>query len=246
MAIWGNLQNNWLNILINNRMAKSLTVIFESFTSVMELLRNDKFQELLENYERAKKVFMVAYEVLDEVSSEILIAREGSVLKPEDYLLAFSKFIKENETEIDAIAILLNKPKNWNTNVLNALKRKLKENTFYEDDLQKAHKAVYHKEIVDIISMIKHAAKETEPLLSPEERVNQAMQYVIFGKQLNEEQQKWMEYIKEHLKQNMTLDENDFKELPVFTDRGGLTKFKKVFANNYETIITEINIAIAA
>ncbi len=28
-----------------------------------------------------------------------------------------------------------------------------------------------------------------------------------------------MEYIKEHLKQNMTLDENDLKDVPVFADR---------------------------
>ncbi len=44
----------------------------------------------------------------------------------------------------------------------------------------------------------------------------------------------------------MTLDEEDLKELPVFTDRGGLTKFKKVFADGYEKIINEINKAIAA
>jgi len=212
----------------------------------MELLRNEKFQDLLVNYERAKKVFLVGYEVQDDVSSQVLFDREGNILKPEDYLLAFSKFVRENESAIEAIAILLNRPKNWNTNALNELKKKLKENTFYEDDLQKAHKSVYHKEMVDIISMIKHAAKESEPLLTPEERVNKAVQKVTEGKQLNEEQQQWMEYIKEHLKQNMTLDENDLKELPVFTDRGGLKKFKKVFAGDYEKIIQEINLSIAA
>jgi type I restriction enzyme R subunit len=227
-------------------MAKSLPEIFESFTSVMELLRNEQFQKLLVDYERAKKVFLVGYEVKDDVSSEVLFAREGTVLKPEDYLLAFSKFVRENANAIEAISILLNRPKNWNTSVLNELKKKLKENTFFEDDLKKAHKSVYHKDTVDIISMVKHAAKETEPLLSPDERVNQAIQKVIAGKKLNNEQQKWMEYIKEHLKQNMTLGEEDLKELPVFTDRGGLTKFKKVFANEYEKIIDEINLAIAA
>ena len=55
-----------------------------------------------------------------------------------------------------------------------------------------------------------------------------------------------MEYIKEHLKQNMTLDKDDLQELPVFADRGGLSKFKKVFADDYNKIINEINIAIAA
>ena len=227
-------------------MSKTLTKIFESFTSVMELLRNEKFQDLLENYERARKVFMVGYEVRDEVNSELIIIREGRDLKPEDYLLEFSKFIKQNATAIDAISILLNKPKNWNTKVLNELREKLAENDFDVLILQKVFKSFYHLKMIDIISMVKHAANETEPLLSPEERVNLAIQKVTNGKQLNEEQQKWMGYIKEHLKQNMTLDETDLKELPVFTDRGGLKIFKKVFANNYDKIINEINLAIAA
>ena len=228
-------------------MAKSFSEIFESFTNVMDLLKNEQFQKLLVDYERAKKVFMVGYEVEDQVDSVVLFEAEGRyALKPEDYLIAFSEFVKQKEKEIEAISILLNKPKDWNTKALNELKQKLKESNYDEVDLQKAHRIVYHKDTVDIISMVKHAAKESEPLLSPEERVNQAIKKVIAGKNLNNEQQKWMEYIKEHLKQNMTLDEDDLKELPVFTDRGGLSKFKKVFANEYDNIIKEINLAIAA
>ena len=228
-------------------MSRSLPEIFESFTNVMEMLRDPQFQDLLENYERAKKVFLVGYEVLDEVHSEVLFEAGGKYgLKPEDYLVAFAEFVKQKENEIEAIAVLLNRPKNWNTQTLNELKKALKENSFGEEDLRKAHKLVYHKGMVDIISMVKHAAKETEPLLSPEERVNQAILKVTNGIKLSAEQEKWMEYIKEHLKQNMTLDETDFKELPVFTDRGGFAKFKKVFPDNYKKIIIEINTAIAA
>lgn len=177
-------------------MAKEFYEIFESFASVMELLRNEKFQDLLMNYERAKKFFMVGYEVEDDVSSMVLFEAEGRYgLKPEDYLIAFSEFVKQKENEIQAIAILLNKPKDWNTKALNELRLKLKESNYEESNLQKAHKIVYHKDAVDIISMVKHAAKDSEPLLSPEERVNQAIQKVVEGKQLNDEQQKWMEYI---------------------------------------------------
>ena len=228
-------------------MAKSLPEIFESFTSVMELLRNEQFQKLLVDYERSKKVFLVGYEVQDEVNSMILFEAEGRYgLQPVDYLLAFSDFVRRKENEIAAIRILLNKPKDWSTNALNELRQKLKESNYDEASLQKAHKIVYHKDTVDIISMVKHAAKETEPLLSPDERVNQAILKVTSGKKLNEEQQKWMEYIKQHLKQNMTLDEDDFSIVPALTDRGGLNKFKKVFADDYNKIINEINLAIAA
>lgn len=228
-------------------MAKSLPEIFESFTSVMELLRDPKFQDELENYERAKRAFLIGYEIKDDVRSEILFEAGGKYgLKPVDYLVAFATFVKEKEIEIDAISILLSRPKNWNTKALNELKKALKENSFGEENLRKAHKIVYHKDIVDIISMVKHAAKETEPLMSPDERVSLAIKNVTNGLKLNAEQAKWMEYIKEHLKQNMTIDENDLKEVPVFAEHGGLPKFKRVFPTNYEYIINEINTAIAA
>jgi type I restriction enzyme R subunit len=228
-------------------MAKALAEIFDSFTSVMELLRDPQFQYLLENYERAKRTFLVGYEVEDVVHSKPMFEAGGKFgLKPEDYLTAFAEFVKQRENEIEAISILLNRPGSWNTKVLNDLKKTLKENSFGVEALQKAHKVVYHKEVVDIISMVKHAAKETEPLLSPSERVNEAIRKVTYGKQLNSEQQQWMEYIKEHLKQNMTIDENDLKAIPVFADRGGFTRFRKVFSVNYKEIINEINTAIAA
>ena len=228
-------------------MAKEFSEIFDTFKNVMDLLRNPEFQDLLENYERAKSTFMIGYGIIDVVHSDLLFEASGkSALKPEDYLLEFAKFIKEKEKEIEAISILLSRPKSWNTKALNELKKALKENSFGEQTLLKAHKIVYHKELVDIISMVKHAAKDSEPLLSPEERVKQAILKVTKGRRLNTEQEKWMGYIKEHLKQNMTIDENDLQEVPAFLDHGGLAKFKRVFPDNYGEIIKEINSAIAA
>lgn len=228
-------------------MLKPFNEIFESFTSVMELLRNEKFQDLLENYERAKKVFMVGYEVTDEVSSQLLFEKgDKADLKPEDYLFAFSEFVKEKQKEIEAIGIILNKPKSWNTKALNELKKKLEENEFAEKNIRRAHKIVYQKDLIDIISMVKHAAKKDEPLLTIDERVDNAIKKITKEKKLNYDQLEWMHYIKEHLKQNMTLDEDDLNDLPVFTNRGGIKKFKKVFGENFKIIINEINTAIAA
>ena len=82
-------------------MAKQFPEIFESFSSIMELLRNDKFQDLLVNYERAKKVFLVGYEVQDSITSQVLFDAQGKYgLKPEDYLIAFAEFVKQKEKEI--------------------------------------------------------------------------------------------------------------------------------------------------
>jgi type I restriction enzyme, R subunit len=228
-------------------MAKNFEEIFESFNSLMKLLRNEDFQYLLENYERAKKVFLVGYEIKDDITSETLFVADGKHdLKPQDYLIAFSEFVKKNEKQIEAIGILLNRPKSWNTKALNELKTKLKENDFEEVNLRKAHKIVYHKDLVDIISMIKHAANQQEPLFSVDERVNIAFLKVLKDKQFTKEQLNWIEYIKEHLKQNYTIDEYDLKEVPIFANHGGWSKYKELFPDNYKDLITEINIAIAA
>lgn len=49
-------------------------------------------------------------------------------------------------------------------------------------NLQKAHEVCYQKALVDIISMIKHAAKEGEPLFTAEERVARAFGRITRGK----------------------------------------------------------------
>ena len=69
------------------------------------------FQDLLENYPRARTGFVVAYEAEDEVTSEWRIrVADGSELKPEDYLAAFARFVRENPEHIEAIEILLDRP----------------------------------------------------------------------------------------------------------------------------------------
>ena len=228
-------------------MAKSFEEIFSSFGSLMHLLRDEKFIDLLENYERAKKTFLVGYEIQDEVSSITLFeAGDQNDLKPEDYLLAFSDFVKEKENEIEAVRILLSKPKAWNTEALTNLRKLLSESDFNEAKLQRAHKLVYKKDLVDIISMIKHAVKKEEPLFSVDERVDRAIKKVLNNKQLTYEQLAWIDYIKEHLKQNLTIGKDDFEAVPVLEQHGGWTKFRKLFKDNFEELLLEINENIAA
>jgi type I restriction enzyme, R subunit len=43
-------------------------LIKQDFTNTLKLLRNREFQDLLVNYQRAKRSFLVAYETEDEVS----------------------------------------------------------------------------------------------------------------------------------------------------------------------------------
>ena len=216
------------------------------FTNTMNLLRDKNFQDLLVNYKRAKRAFLVGYEVEDDVSSEVMILRGGEYQKPEDYLDSFARFVRENPEHIEAIQILLERPKEWKINVLDELRKKLRLNEFPEEKLQNAHKLVHNKALADIISMVKHAAKEEEPICTAEERVDQAMKRIATEKSFNEEQMKWLGYIREHLIKNLTIGMEDFEYAPVFERHGGKGKADKVFNNELEFMISEINYEIAA
>ena len=88
--------------------------------------------------------------------------------------------MRENATQVEAIRILLDRPKDWSTEPLTELRQRLARapQPFNEKSLQSAHELHYHKALVDIISMVKHAAREDAPLLTAEERVNRALMKV--------------------------------------------------------------------
>lgn len=220
--------------------------IKNDFTNTMNLLRDEKFQDLLLNHPRAKRTFLVGYAVEDDVTSEAMIRRGKEYQKPEDYLDTFARFVKDNQEHIEAIQILLQKPKEWKTDILNDLRKKLERDDFSEKELQKAHRIVHHKDLADIISMVKHAASETEPILTAKERVDRALKTVMTGKFFNEEQQNWLGLIREHLVTNLTIQIDDFEYAPIFERQGGKGRAEKIFKDELESLIKEINYAIAA
>jgi len=120
------------------------------------------------------------------------------------------------------------------------------ENDFPEEELQKAHKLVYNKALVDIISMIKHGARAESPLYTAAERVDRALDKVMADKTFDEEQTEWLGYIREHLVENLTLEMDDFDDMPVFERQGGSRRAKKVFGDDLTPLIRDINYAIAA
>ena len=222
------------------------TRLDSDFIDTMDILRNEDFQKLLVNYPRNDKSFIKAIDAVDEVTSERVNRYDGTSTSTTDYINSFCEFIKEHKESVDAIRILFNSPKDWNTKALTGIKDLLKQNDYKIETLQKIHGAIYHKALVDIISMVKHAAKEDEELLTAEERVTRAINKLRTEIQFNEEQEQWLELIKNHLIENLTIDADDFDTLPVFARKGGIGKAKKVFDSIFDTVISKLNELIAA
>jgi len=225
--------------------AKSLPDLLETdWAATMKLLRNETFLNLLENYPRAPKTFVIAPGVEDIVSSDYVFrTTDGRDLRPEDYLLAFEQFIKENREQIEAIDILLNRPAEFRTEQLRELRIKLAATPerFTEENLRKA----YHRELTDIISIIRHAADQEQPLLDAPERVSRAIDRIREGKSFTPEQENWLQLIGDHLVRNLVVEEEDFRWIP-FSRHGGWTKANRVFRGKLKDLLQEINVAMVS
>jgi len=220
------------------RFAKDLPKrLDEEFVQTMKMLRDPDFRDLLVNYPRAKKTFWVAYDTKDEVESQEL----AGPYAPEEYITSFVRFVQENRDQIEAIQILLERPADWSTEALHELRTVLSSNHFSEQPLRRA----YHKELADIISLIKHAARQ-EPLLTAEERVERALASITQDRTFSEEQQRWLDLIKHHLVGHLTIERNDFDQIPAFTRIGGWKVANRVFAQQLERLLREINTELAA
>jgi type I restriction enzyme R subunit len=220
------------------------------FVGAMKLLQDKGFQVLLVGYKRPQRTFIKAYEHPDEVSS-VMVLRDvaGREYKPEDYLVAFERFVRENPEHIEAVRILLERPRDWSATALKELRDKLRTNPlrFTEENLQRAHAIQYRKPLADIISMVKHAAKEEAPLLTAAERVDQAFRKIMAGQTFTPEQTKWLDRIRDHLRQNLSIERDDFELIPVFADAGGWGAIRRVFGDTkLDALIHDLNEAVAA
>jgi type I restriction enzyme R subunit len=221
----------------------------QDFTGTMSLLRNPEFQDLLLHYPRPERSMLVAIENVDTVSSRYIYRDSaGNQYKPEDYLTAFSQFVKENPEHIEAIRILLDRPKEWGTDALSELKKKLAATRFHftVENLQMAHKERYNKALVDIISMVKHAAREEEPLCTAEQRIYRVFDKMTYSASLTADQQQWLDKIREHLIANLSISKDDFDIIPLFANEGGWGKANRVFNGKLPACIQLWNEAIAA
>jgi type I restriction enzyme, R subunit len=124
---------------------------------------------------------------------------------------AFSKFVRENQDQITVIKILLERPKDWNPQALEQLRQTLRQHNFNEAKLKEAHARVHHKQVADIISMVKHAAREELPILSAEERVEAAITSIRSRYAFSSEQLQWLGFIQNHLINNLSIDLDDLE-----------------------------------
>jgi type I restriction enzyme, R subunit len=94
--------------------------------------------------------------------------------------------------------------------------------------------------------MVKGAAKDSSPLFTAEERVQQAIDRITLRRKFTEEQSKWIDHIRQHLIANLSIDKDDFENVPVLANRGGWRRANRVFDGKLVELVSELNSEVAA
>ena len=164
----------------------------------------------------------------------------GKAEKPEDYIEGFKKFIEENINTITAINVICNKPQELDRKSLKELKLILDEKGFTEVALNTAWKSAKNVDIAaDIIAYIRTLSMGID-LIEPEQRIKNAITKIKSSRDWNVVQQRWIERFEKQLVAETILTKKDL-DLKPFLDEGGFTRINKIFNNELEDLITELN-----
>ena len=165
----------------------------------------------------------------------------GNAEKPEDYLNAFSRYIQSNRNEIAALNIICTRPKDLTRKDLKNLRLTLDREGFTTQQLNTAIYELTNEEIMaDIISLIRRYAIGST-LISHEARIHRAVEKLRKKHNFSKQEQSWISRIEKYLLGESVMNIKVFDEDSRFASYGGFNKINKVFQNNLESILLELN-----
>ena len=209
-------------------------------------------------------------QVIDERTQDELI-REGYdgalKFKAQTVISAFRKYIEDNKDEIEALQLLYSQPYRSGLRYrhVRELAAKLEQSPFYVRPNEP--RSVYHlwrafetvepgkvkghaSKLADLITMARHAINPDQPLIARDITVEEQYQEWIgsqkaVGITFTPEQEKWLEAIKDHVANSLTIEQEDFEYAP-FNQLGGLGKAHEIFGDRLTDILNELNKVLAA
>ena len=219
----------------------------------------DEFIETLRNLDTpsaVEKIMQVSglWKFLDELKADVslpLVSEHedrflgiergyGKAKKPEDYLDNFAQFIQDNQNKIEALKIVCSRPTELDRKALKELMLALDQEGYNAPTLNAAWKAAKNEDIAaDIISYIRTLSLGSS-LISHEERVKKAVDSIRGMKVWNKTQLKWIDRFEKQLLKETVLRKEDLDEDP-FDEAGGFERLNKIFEEQLEEVITQIN-----
>lgn len=165
----------------------------------------------------------------------------GGGSRPEDYLDAFSDYVQTNMNEIAALNIVCTRPRDLTRESLKSLCLTLDREGFTAQQLNTAISELTNEEIAaDIISLIRRYAIGAE-LISHEARIRRAVDKLKKAHKFTRPELNWLSRMEKYLMAESVLNVTVFDEDSRFKSAGGFVKINKVFQNQLESVVLELN-----
>ena len=163
-------------------------------------------------------------------------------LPPQDYLQAFATFVQNNRNEVAALNIICTRPADLTREALKSLRLALGREGFTVRQLNSALNSMSNTAITaDIISFIRRYAINAE-LLGHEERIERAVARLKAAHDFSSAEEKWIDRMASYLLNESVLSVASFDSHPAFRGKGGFVALNRLFRNNLESIVAELNI----
>jgi type I restriction enzyme, R subunit len=204
-------------------------------------------------------------QVIDEQTPDRLVRAEfdaAALEKARSLITSFKRFIEDHKDEIDALKVLYSRPYRARLRYrqIKELAKAIKQppHSLYPERLWNAYETVEPenvkahggKQLVDVIALVRHAIDPTAPLapvsMTVEERYQEWLaEQASAGAHFTPEQRRWLDAIKSHIATSVSIEREDFDEVP-FNQIGGLGRAHELFGEMLNAILDELNARLAA
>jgi len=181
--------------------------------------------------------------------------------KAAELVTSFTEWMQLNKDELTALQIFYNQPfrrRELTYTMIKEVLEKLQHDKpiLAPMNVWRAYEALEQcngsprNELTAIVSLIRKVSGLDKTLTAYDKTVDKNFQEWVFKKQagatkFNEEQMQWLRMIKEYATNSFHIDKEDF-DLNPFNAQGGLGKMWKLFGEQTDGIINELNEALAA
>lgn len=221
-------------------------------TEYIEKLENESEDAAKNRILEDRQLFKMLQEIKSNGKRPVVISDKEDILtghtrgygdkdRPEDYLDAFSEYIKTNMNDIAALKIVCTRPKDLTREELKSLRLTLDREGFTTQQLNTAISQMTNEEIAaDIISLIRRYAIGSA-LINHEARIHQAVGKLIKAHSFSKQEMNWIKRMETYLMKESVLNVKVFDEDIRFKEQGGFKKIDKVFQNRLESVVLELN-----
>jgi type I restriction enzyme R subunit len=215
--------------------------------------------------ERLVEARRLVEQLIDEFTRDKVVAAGYSLEgadRARETVESFRRFLDEHKDEITALQVLYSRPyrRRLSFAEIRELARaiELPPNSFTPERLWQAYAQLERSKVrgsgrrvlTDIVSLVRFALEQEDELVPYPDLVEQRFEAWLAvqrtaGREFTPEQLRWLDEIADHVAASLAITPDDFQGVP-FIQQGGLGKAYELFGDELNSLLDELNEALAA